>query len=333
MVEPPTGRTPHSRRFQHAYTMTWDALVFLHLPTAATVVAVGGLGFTAAFVAARGRPAPFQRLARRLAIAIVAWDIVAAAGHASVGNNLVHMFWTVQVPLLSMFLMSGPFLASTWTDDIAEEMDVDSPALGWDRGPWPFFLLTWVWVFLPLVFLHANPPPWRWRPLSDSPSRDVVQICAWGFGGELPSVLVPIAEEGFVRGVGFPTRDVAVELVVLQTAAWTTLGFTLIAFALRVVKSRTLRFLLCHTLPPLLGVLTWFVHTPIGILDPCLFGPSSAFDSEIWHSDVSSMRSLGGLVLVAGLGIVGLTLVRRIDRRRHGVRATPSTKSTSPDTC
>ena len=237
----------------------------------------------------------------RLKTWIVAALSVVGVAMAAVVHAYEWELWSVQIPLVSTFLLSGAFAASASARE-------DSTRTARMFGPAFFFGVTWFLAVTPLVVAEVWPSyRTHWRA-AGSPTLAILQFVGWSFGGPMPDCVIPDSEVGFERGVGYPPRFVTVPMNTILIAAWTSIAFTASTLALRRVRNARKRIAALFAFAPLCGTVVLIVNVPIGPFDPRLFSPFSYHHSGVWRSDPFTMRTFG-FVVSAGLLCSAILLI------------------------
>lgn len=249
--------------------------------------------------------------------AIVTVGIIAAIWNWSVGQDFVHLWWAVQIPLVSTFLLSGNFAARGWAHEhrpatTAEQM----------QAPGVFFVATLVLAVTPLVVEETWPIDHTQRRVTESPTIAILQFVGWSFGGPRPDCL----RYDMLRGIGHVSRDVTVPMGILLIAAWTSIVFSASTLALRLIRNANCRLAASFVVAPIFGTVVLIMKDPVGIFDPGLFPPYADDRSAVWNSDPLTLRTFGFVVLAGVLCSVAL-LVTLQRARRSGSAVVPRPSS------
>jgi hypothetical protein len=260
---------------------------------------IGGVALTA--LGPRGPTESTTRLARAVITAIWVFALFVAAFEWVTGD-WVHCWWAVQIPLVCIFLCSGPFLArgSTEAPIDAEQPRVRFPRLALE---WRMLAMLISLGLVPVIMQLALPPQSFGRN-TGRPFPRVVELATWGFGGALPEALEPITAADRPRGVGHLPREVTVPVAALLAAAWLWIGFCGLLLMRKLLPANRVRRAFVWLAPLVLGCLCSAVSgrppDSFGWFDPNLFWP---FDSQetggVWRSDPVTLRSFGPVLLLA----------------------------------
>jgi hypothetical protein len=268
--------------------------------------------------AARGA----ARFVRRASILFWVASVLLALLDRLVHRDWVHLFWTTQIPITTLFLCSGVLLATTWRDDAAAIEVEDSSDASREQRRWGSARLFFAMVAgLPVAALLLQIALPEDRP-SDSetghPIPRLLALAAWGLGGELPESLWPITDEEHELGVGHLPREVTVPMGTMLVAAWVWIAFSALAMFGRLVPSPRNRRAFLLIAPTILGMACYFAPEGAGTWpDPAYFWPEASRDSGIWTSDPPVLKSFGP-VLVAALACA--LLLAFFTRRRSEPR-------------
>ncbi len=216
----------------------------------------------------------------------------------------VHLYWSVQIPLTGLFLMSG-----AWLDHSNPDLIEQTPA-GWKRvlarlgaargGAWIWFALSALLAALPTLLLSLDGSVQESPRPYDSIPSELAAIAKWGLGGPLPQSLEPHFEHEVERGLGYLPRSMTVPLACTFIACWTSVLFSLLACVGKLVRRS--RYALRGS--PLIVALAVVVLSPIAILpyglDMGEFVPISVDGSAIWRAVPSSLQSFGPLAVLTG---------------------------------
>ena len=284
--------------------------LFVYAPLTAVAVVLNGVS---AFRALVGMPTRALALTSQFVLVTLWLAALAFAWTARVGfRDWVHLFWSVQVPLVGLFLGSGAFLC--WSragrDGGAQR---DDPATCM-KGVWLFgamvLTLGGAGIVLQLALPDLTPAPRD----TGAPVRTLGEIVRWNFGGPRPEVLV--------RGSGNLPRDMTVALGTTLIAAWLWIGFCLLFVLGRFVRSQRLREAFYRAGPALLVPVVFAFEAATArangrVFEVAFFQPDGARDSGIWLSGPAVLHSYGS-VLLAALAMTALVAVVRLLELRFG---------------
>jgi hypothetical protein len=263
-------------------------------------------------LAARCSPLEEQaaRAARRLFAFFAVTSLFVAVAYASVALDAVHLFWSVQIPIVVAFLGSGPLLADAWRDDERGA-----------RSAWWFPASIAALAAAPIAVLEIAGGFSIGRDVGE-PSRRLLDLATWGLGGALPDYLAPSHELERQRGVGHLPREVTVPMGALLVAAWAWIAYCALAISARAIRGRRGRRAWLYVAPVVLGAVAVFLPGTRGAwgFDPRFFGPDSARDSGIWRSDPEVMRGFGPVLVAALAAAVLYALALPRGRRAAAAR-------------
>lgn len=233
----------------------------------------------------------------------------------------VHLFWSAQVPLAAMFLLSGALLMTVWPEDAAFRSAGPTSALerriSSSFHPAWWFLAIVVSLGVTPLFLLASVATPDGRNIG-APLRRVLELARWGCGGALPECLTPITPEDLVRGVGHLPREVTVPTGTILLAAWYWMAFCAIALLGGAIRPPRVRRAFLVLSPALLGTLllaqSWFATGPNAWFDLPLF--TTERNSGVWKSHPAVLRSFGPTLCGACFAAILLGVLLW---RRHGV--------------
>ena len=250
---------------------------------------------------------------RTMPVILGALGMLGALGEGIFHGDSVHMFWSVQVPLVGLFLCSGPFLATTWREP--GEPDVADPCRRWlPRGAWSYLAITSALALVPLFHGVFFPSPMLHDFPGHGPVRDLREIALWGFGAAVPEALTPVHEGQIARGVGHLQRWNTVPMGTTLIAAWLWLGFCIVAFCGRLIPSFQVRRRLYLLAPLALAAVVAASPTMLwGAFDPRFFSVNGSRSTGIWKSGPEVMRSYGPVLAAALVATIGLAWARRRD--------------------
>jgi hypothetical protein len=272
----------------------------------------------------RELPREASKLGTRVIVACWLACLALAVFGRFVQRDWVHLFWSAQIPLTSLFLCSGVLLERTLCDDASQR------TIARVKPAWLFLAMVVSLGVAPLVLEIAWPAYVHSHRDLGRPLARVADLALWGFGGELPESLSPITELERARNVGHLPREVTVAMSGLFIAAWLWIAFSaLLLIGRRLHPPRVRRAFLLLS-PTAVGITCYLAanvwNAPLGPFDPRMFWPLAAEDSGIWTSEPAVLRSFGPVLAVAAACVV---LVRFITKP---VRTNEASAPVSSDT-
>ena len=199
---------------------------------------------------------PGSAYARRgIAVVWLASLALAVANWLLELHDWLHLFWAVQIPLTSLFLCSGVLLAPHSGE--GQAIGGVRPERTRDTARKRVVLLlamTWSLGILPLLLQLAFPGDLPLGRNLGRPLARLVDLTAWGFGGDLPEALDPITDQERARGVGHLPREVTLPAGILLVAAWLTIAYGALVAIGRLVPRRSRRRFLVLS-PTVVGLL------------------------------------------------------------------------------
>jgi len=241
----------------------------------------------------------------------------------SLDRDWVHLLWSAEYTLFSLFLASGAWLAELTVEPGSGEPGEAAPrarARTW--LPAALFALV---ASLPLLLLELLPRPDPPARESGAPTLRLIELARFGLGGERPAFLAPETAIEHERGLAHLAREVTVPMGSLMIGAWIAIAVVVLALLLRCAVPRRWRALLGALAPPAVVLL----HISLGSMQPTWLGLPVEADwivalargeSGIWASDPSTLRSFGPLLLTALVAVACLASVRVYElwRTRRG---------------
>jgi hypothetical protein len=196
-----------------------------------TLALIATVGVAACSGGASARPI---RLGQRLLCVMGAFSLVLVLARR---NDWVHLQWSVTYPMWGMFTGVGLLLLQTWPRDRALR-----PAAWYGRNG-ATIALVWLLALgvLPPVLAHALCEPFPVGRVSGSSFAALFDVARYGFGGSIPSLMVPVTEDQLARGLGSPPRFVTVALLTSMTAAAAVIVFVALALIGRLIPLTALR--------------------------------------------------------------------------------------------
>jgi|GEM_PF-2763522 len=278
-----------------------------------------GMSFLAAMFSAAGRAVPSAFRMTGRGVVVLLWFLGLVCVPIAGFGDWVHLFWSIQVPLVGLFLCSGLLRVETEHPRVWDGASRGS-ALRRCASPCSmFFMLASLGLAsLILVSLFPEEHP-ATRPVG-SPFQGIRDLVAWGFGGALPSFLAPATSVAERRGVDYLPRVLTVPFGTTLIAAWLWIAFATISFVAKALPGPRLRGMFSLTAAPALGVIAGLVgvSTPeIGPLDLRFFIPGGDRRSGIWTSDPMVMRSYAAVLLAAVVLLAILLSIELWPRRRR----------------
>lgn len=252
-------------------------LVYLALVGAASA----GCAALAA-VSARARPRALAVGRGALILCVLAVSFLAVATRW----DWTHLLWSVLYGTLAVFAGVGLVLVR----------DGSGPV-------WPGVRLVparWLVVgllalgFLPAGCANALGKPFPGGRESGSLSAALVEVVAYGFGGDVPRLMEPRVPEQLARGLGSPPRFVSVGMGASLWTAWAVVGVAFVVLLGRAARRPELRRAVVLLLPPALGVLG--------------FTQLRRFEDAVWTNEPWLVRSYGPTLLgaLAASGVIFL---------------------------
>ncbi|MFT7678329.1 MAG: hypothetical protein ACI8QC_002315 [Planctomycetota bacterium] len=215
----------------------------------------------------------------------------------------VHQFWSCSYPLHGMFIGAGFMLQGVWSSDRKFHEELGTTF----NGALVVFLGLLFFGIVPIFLQAVSGDAWpvgRVDGSSKALVSELVAIARYGFGGEVPGLLVRESSQAFGGELGYLPRFVGVPLGASYLAALYWVQFALLALMLRVIPRGVARRALMHEGPLVLAVLTF----GLGIR------------RAVWNNSSSLPTSYGPLLLVACVLTLVLFLAIRVDRRRVAER-------------
>jgi hypothetical protein len=252
----------------------------------------------------------------------------------------VHLYWSTQIPLTSLFLCSGVLLERTLRED-DDFLDVRSDIR------WSVLRINPAWLFLAIVVSMSVAPLVLQSVFSEFPRTGrntgrpfagLSELVRWGFGGSLPESLAPITSEESARGVGHLPREITVPMGTLLVAAWIWISFSVLALIGRLMPSSRSRRAFLLVSPTVIGiaciVAAFAAGESWGWFDPRFFWPVGRDGAGIWESDPVVLRSFGPVLMIALMCVLLMHLVVRGAKRvPHETRARAVDASSSAHEC
>lgn len=276
---------------------TLTLLFFLTLLLAVTVVLV---------VATKGESSAAVQVGH---VTLLVSAAVTVVGMLACSTNWVHLFWSVQFPMLGLFLGAGLLLLRTWEED----RRATSPGL---LARWNGATLAVVGAValgsLPVLIVSLWPdafPPGR---VAGAPLPALVQAAIYGFGGPVPDLMEPLHRAQVERGLGAPPRFVTVPMGTTLIAAIAVICFTALAFVGRRVRSDRRRRTLMLTVP--------LVLVPLALV---ALPAVRFFEDALWGNEPWLVRAYGPTLTVAALCAVTLMAAVRADGHRAALGDAP----------
>jgi hypothetical protein len=250
---------------------------------------------------------------------IVLLGVVAAALECGGWTDWLHMFWSLQITLVCLFVASGPALSSIAhaRHDPLEPHPFARPGPSSVRA-WMFLALIAALAVLPIGFENLWPDPYPPLRASGAPGSRIVQLASFGLGGEIPPWLVPGTDLERQRGLAHLARELTVPMGTLLIGAWAIIAFCTLALLVRWCVALRWRDLVCAWAPP--GVALGVALAPTGWIDlfgvgfdPGWFGPFSAQDSGMWRSHPVVLRGFGPVIAAAAAAALVLASAQLLD--------------------
>lgn len=254
---------------------------------------------SSAVEASTGAPALIPRW---IALVLFGSTLVGALLNRIATRDWVHLQWSLGLPLLGLFCVSGAF-SSAWSSN-------DTRDRGWSGWWFPIAALSIGLAAIVLQFAAPGVVPAHRN--SPGPLIGAFEIAAYGLGlGELPSAvtLEHSASEG--RAVGHLSRDLTVAISVLTLAAQLVIAYVALAFASRSMPEGRLRRVFALLAPTLLTA----AMLPIWW--------SSAYG--LWSMNVFYLHAFGPTLLAATLAVLALAAAQAGGRAKIA-SATPSSQ-------
>lgn len=242
-------------------------------------------------------------------VTLVAFAALAFLGVLAASTDWVHLFWSVQYPMLGLLVGAGLLLVRTWEAD----RRATSPGLlqRWN-GATVAVLAAVALGTLPVFFVSLWPGALPAGRVAGSPLPALVEAAGYGFGGPVPALMEPLRERQIERGLGAPPRFVTVPMGTTLLSAVAVIAFTVLAFLGRCFTGALARRFL------LLGA-------PLALAPLMLEAPFAMerFEDALWQNEPWLVRAYGPTLALAALCGVTLLVSVRIDRRRAPRGAEP----------
>ena len=235
-----------------------------------------------------------SRALRWLLVAGLAWQVAFGYG------DWVHLHWTVELLLLVAFLASG----FGHQEDPAARLEAGaaSPRRTSFSASLRWFAWTGGVALLPLVLITALPSVFRDVRGIGAPLPELVELAAWGLGGELPAWLEAVPAYHGEREVGHLPRNVTAPFAAGLLCAWYWCGYALLRVVAAVLPASRWRSWFELVGPFVVTVLLRATGVLDGRLafDAGLFSPGAS-GSAIWRSDPDTLRAFGPVLVLGGV--------------------------------
>jgi len=258
--------------------------------------------------------ARLESLSRAARVSALLMAAIAGLSSASVwlrGHDWQHLQWSLGCPMLGLFFVSGPFLA---TPHLAPRQATAERRRSLRCGSWVSIpIVLFVLAVISIGVIAASPRELPTTRTSPGPLAGIAQIAAYGLGlHDLPPVLAIVHPWDGERGMGHLTRDITVPFSVLTLAARLILGYVALSFALHAAPSATVRRALAFVAPMLAtALLGW----------PLLATPMDGY----WQIEPEDVRRFGPTLLAAALALAVLAGFERRAQRRDLERSDDAT--------
>ncbi|MFT7678330.1 MAG: hypothetical protein ACI8QC_002316 [Planctomycetota bacterium] len=220
---------------------------------------------------------------------------------ATIGDWL-HLYWSCTHTMLALFSVSGFLLVHVWPAD-RKQLQVD-PAR---RNGATLALVGLLAIgACPLLFygiFGEGRFPGRLSAKGMSAVASLVQAARYGFGGDIPDLMIPENAPQIARNLGHPPRWVTSPMGVSLNAALFWIQFATLALVLRVIPSSPWRRVPMLLLPLPVSM---FVFRYLGM---------KSVESGIWDNEPWIVRLYGPVLLVALALTVVLFVAIQIDQR------------------